>query len=123
MGFRTTVRFDPGILAFAPQTWTNDDSDAIERLRIQWGTSLVYPLSSMGNHMPAIPNQQFSRMTPLTTRAHVAYFGELGYELDLDELYAAEKEQVREQIAFYKKKHRTLVSKGIFFQTAQPFFR
>lgn len=114
------ARFDPGILAFAPQTWTSDDSDAIERLRIQWGTSLAYPLSSMGNHVSAVPNQQVARITPLATRAHVAFFGELGYELDLDELDGAEKDQVREQIAFYKK-HRSLVREGRFFRLRSPF--
>jgi alpha-galactosidase len=114
------ARFDPGILAFAPQTWTSDDSDAIERLRIQWGTSLAYPLSSMGNHVSAVPNQQVSRITPLATRAHVAFFGELGYELDLDELDAAERDQVREQIAYYKK-HRSLVREGLFFRLRSPF--
>jgi alpha-galactosidase len=114
------ARFDPGILAFAPQTWTSDDSDAIERLHIQWGTSLVYPLSSMGNHVSAVPNQQVARITPLATRAHVAFFGELGYELDLDELDVSEKEQVRDQISFYKK-HRTLVREGLFFRILSPF--
>ena len=75
-------RFDPGLLAFAPQAWTSDDTDAVERLRIQWGTSLAYPLSSMGAHVAAVPNHQTSRITPIATRAAVAFFGVLGYELD-----------------------------------------
>ena len=75
-------RFDPGMLAFAPQAWTSDDTDAIERLRIQWGTSLAYPLSSMGAHVAAVPNHQTGRITPLATRAAVAFFGVFGYELD-----------------------------------------
>ena len=75
-------RFDPGILAFAPQGWTSDDTDAVERLRIQWGTSLAYPVSSMGAHVAAVPNHQVGRVTPLATRAAVAFFGAFGYELD-----------------------------------------
>src|SRR5207245_9731596 len=75
-------RFDPGLLAFAPQGWTSDDTDAVERLKIQWGTSLAYPLSSMGAHVSAVPNHQVARVTPLATRAAVAFFGVLGYALD-----------------------------------------
>ena len=75
-------RFDPGMLAFAPQAWTSDDTDAVERLAIQWGTSLVYPTSSMGAHVAAVPNHQTGRITPIGTRAAVAFFGAFGYELD-----------------------------------------
>ena len=75
-------RFDPGMLAYAPQAWTSDDTDAIERLAIQWGTSHVYPLSSMAAHVSAVPNHQVGRVTPLGTRAAVAFFGVFGYELD-----------------------------------------
>ena len=70
------------MLAFAPQAWTSDDTDAVERLRIQWGTSLAYPLSSMGAHVAAVPNHQTGRITPIATRAAVAFFGVFGYELD-----------------------------------------
>ena len=62
-------RFDPGLLAFAPQAWTSDNTDAVDRLRIQWGTSLCYPLSSMGAHVSAVPNHQVGRTTPLATRS------------------------------------------------------
>src|SRR4029079_7198182 len=75
-------RFDPGILAFAPQGWTSDGTDAIERLRIQWGTSMAYPLRSMAAHVSAVTNHQLGRVTPLATRAAVAFFGVFGYELD-----------------------------------------
>ncbi len=75
-------RFDPGLLAFAPQAWTSDDTDAVERLRIQWGTSLAYPTSSMAAHVSAVPNHQVGRLTSLATRAAVAFFGVFGYELD-----------------------------------------
>lgn len=114
------ARFDPGMLYYAPQTWTSDDSDAIERLKIQYGTSLVYPLSSMGCHVSESPNQQVGRHTPLSTRAHVAYFGSFGYELDLSELSPIEQDEIAQQIAFYKKK-RALFQKGTFTRLLSPF--
>lgn len=114
------ARFDPGILYYAPQTWTSDDSDAIERLKIQYGTSYVYPISSMGAHVSAIPNQQVGRTTPIETRANVAFFGAFGYELDLNLLSDEEKEKVKQQVIFYKA-HRELISKGIFYRISSPF--
>jgi alpha-galactosidase len=114
------ARFDPGILAFAPQTWTSDDTDAVERLRIQYGTSFVYPLSSMGNHVSEVPNQQVGRVTPFSFRGNVAFFGQLGYELDPDALSEDEREQVRLQIAQYKN-YRSLVRTGTFYRIASPF--
>ena len=80
------ARFDPGMLYYAPQAWTSDDTDAVERLKIQYGTSLVYPISSMGSHVSAVPNHQLSRITSLPFRANVAYFGTFGYELDVTKL-------------------------------------
>ena len=77
------ARFDPGLLYYAPQGWASDDSDAIERLKIQYGTSFAYPISSIGSHVSVTPNHQVYRLTPLHTRANVAYFGTFGYELDL----------------------------------------
>jgi alpha-galactosidase len=106
-------RFDPGLLAFAPQAWTSDDTDAIERLRIQWGTSLAYPLSSMGAHVSAVPNHQVGRVTPLATRAAVAFFGVFGYELDVTRFSDEERRAVRDQVAFYKA-HRELFQFGRF---------
>lgn len=70
------------MLYYAPQTWTSDDSEAIERLKIQYGTSMAYPLSSMGAHVSSIPNHQVGRTAPLQPRSNVAYFGVFGYELD-----------------------------------------
>ncbi|MGZ7215519.1 alpha-galactosidase, partial [Streptococcus pyogenes] len=90
------ARFDPGMLHYAPQTWTSDDTDAFERIAIQYGTSMVYPLSAMGSHISEVPNQQVHRITPLSTRANVAYFGAFGYELDLSELTEKELEEVKE---------------------------
>ena len=113
-------RFDPGILAYAPQGWTSDDTDAIERLRIQWGTSLAYPLSSMGAHVAAVPNHQVSRITPFATRAAVAFFGVFGYELDAVALTPDERAQVREQVAFYTA-HREVFQRGRFLRLLSPF--
>ncbi len=113
-------RFDPGMLAFAPQTWTSDDTDAVERLRIQWGTSLAYPLSAMGAHVSAVPNHQVGRMTPLGTRAAVAFFGVFGYELDTTALTADERREVAAQVAFYKE-HRDVLQRGRFVRLRSPF--
>ncbi|MFP3471533.1 alpha-galactosidase, partial [Micrococcus sp. SIMBA_144] len=84
------ARFDPGMLYYAPQAWTSDDTDAVERLSIQYGTSMVYPISSMGAHVSAVPNHQVKRITSLETRANVAYFGAFGYELDVTKMSDAE---------------------------------
>lgn len=113
-------RFDPGMLYYAPQAWTSDDSDAIERLKIQYGTSLLYPLSSMGAHVSIVPNHQTNRLTPLKTRGDVAFFGSFGYELDLNQLSPEELAEVREQIAFYKR-HRELIHNGTFYRLQSPF--
>jgi alpha-galactosidase len=113
-------RFDPGLLAYAPQAWTSDDTDAVERLRIQWGASLLYPLSSMGAHVSAVPNHQTGRRTPIATRAAVAFFGVFGYELDATSLSATERAEVVEQVAFYKE-HRDLLQRGRFVRLRSPF--
>lgn len=113
-------RFDPGMLYYAPQAWTSDDSDAIERLKIQYGTSLVYPLSSMGSHVSAIPNHQLKRYTPLSLRGDVAYFGTFGYELDILKLDDHEKEIIRKQIVFMKQ-YRQLIQFGSFYRLLSPF--
>ncbi len=114
------ARFDPGMLAFAPQAWTSDDTDAVERLRIQWGTSLAYPLSSMGAHVSAVPNHQTGRLTPLGTRAMVAFFGVFGYELDPTGLSDAERAEIAEQVAFYAR-HREVLQRGRFVRLESPF--
>lgn len=114
------ARFDPGILHYAPQTWTSDDTDAIERLKIQYGTSMVYPISSMGAHVSACPNLQVGRTTPIETRANVAFFGVLGYELDITLLSVEEKQKVKDQISFYKA-HRHLLLYGNFYRISSPF--
>jgi len=113
-------RFDPGMLAYAPQAWTSDDTDAIERLRIQWGASLVYPLSSMAAHVSAVPNHQTGRLAPIATRAAVAFFGVFGYELDATHLTSAERAEVAGQVAFYKEQ-RDLFQRGRFVRLRSPF--
>jgi alpha-galactosidase len=113
-------RFDPGMLYYAPQTWTSDDTDAMERLKIQYGTTFAYPLSSMGAHVSAVPNHQVRRVTSLDTRANVAYFGMFGYELDVTLMTNEEKMIVQRQIAFYKE-HRELIQTGIFYRLESPF--
>ena len=113
-------RFDPGILYYAPQGWASDDSDAVERLKIQYGTSFCYPVSSIGSHVSMAPNHQVYRNTPLHTRANVAYFGTFGYELDLNKLSDREQEQVKEQIRFMKK-YREVLQFGDFYRLKSPF--
>lgn len=113
-------RFDPAMLYYAPQCWTSDDTDAVERLKIQYGTSYVYPISSMGSHVSAIPNHQVFRNTPIETRANVAYFGTFGYELDLNKLTQDEKEIVRKQVQFMKK-YREIIQYGTFYRIKSPF--
>ncbi len=113
-------RFDPGMLFYAPQGWVSDNSDAIERLKIQYGTSMCYPLSSMGSHVSVSPNHQVFRYTPLHTRANVAYFGTFGYELDLNKLTPQETEEVKAQIRFMKQ-YREILQYGTFYRLKSPF--
>lgn len=113
-------RFDPGMLYYAPQGWVSDDSDAIERLKIQYSTSMCYPISSIGAHVSVVPNHQIYRITPLATRANVACFGTFGYELDLTQLTPEEREQVREQIRFMKE-YREVIQFGTFYRLISPF--
>jgi len=113
-------RFDPGMLYYAPQAWTSDDSDAVERLKIQYGTSYAYPVSAMGAHVSVAPNHQVARCTPMKMRGDVAYFGAFGYELDLSKLSEEEHKMVREQVAFVKK-YRKLLHTGTYYRLKSPF--
>ncbi|MNM65433.1 Alpha-galactosidase [compost metagenome] len=113
-------RFDPGMLYYMPQTWTSDDTDAAERLKIQYGTSIVYPVSTMGAHISAVPNHQVERTTPLTFRGDVAMSGNFGYELDLTRFTDEEKETAKRQIAMYKE-IRGLVQQGDLYRLQSPF--
>ncbi|MBR2257677.1 MAG: alpha-galactosidase [Blautia sp.] len=113
-------RFDAGLLYYAPQAWTSDDTDAVERIKIQYGTSYGYPVSSMGSHVSAVPNHQLNRITPLKTRAETAFFGTYGYELDLNRLSEEEIADVRKYTQFMKD-HRELLQFGTFYRLRSPF--
>ena len=113
-------RFDGGALYYFPQIWTSDDTDGMERTKIQWGTSILYPLSSMSCHVSACPNHQTQRTTPFFTRGAIASLGATGYELDLSKLSFEEKEQVKAQIENYKRIDE-LVLKGDLYRLSDPF--
>lgn len=108
-------RFDLGMLCYSPQIWASDDTDPIERLKIQTGLSYFYPLSSIGAHVSEAPHQQTLRDTPLAPRFHAACFGCLGYELDLKYLSPEQKKDIAEQIAFYKQ-YRKIFQYGRFYR-------
>lgn len=113
-------RFDPGMLYYMPQTWTSDDSDAVERMFIQYGTSFVYPPCAMGAHVSAVPNHQTGRTTAMQTRGDVALGGNFGFELDLSQLSDADAETVCRLIE-REKQVRTLVRTGEFTRLLSPF--
>lgn len=110
-------RFDPGMLYYSPQIWCSDNTDAVERLAIQEGTALLYPLSAMGAHVSACPNHITGRMTPFKTRGHVAMAGTFGYELDITALPEEEKQMVEEQVRMYHR-FQPLVREGDYYRIA-----
>ena len=101
-------RFDLGILSYFPQIWASDNTDAVCRLAIQTGYSYGYPLSAVSAHVSACPNHQTLRVTPLSTRYHVAAFGVLGYECNFCELAKDELTEIKKQIAEYKEWRQVL---------------
>ena len=113
-------RFDPGMLFYMPQTWTSDDTDAVERLKIQYGTSFVYPASAMGAHVSAVPNHQTGRTVPLKLRGDVALGGNFGFELDPCKLSPEETAEAKEMIARVKSL-RDLTREGTFWRLLSPF--
>ncbi len=113
-------RFDMGMLCYMPQVWTSDNTDAVARQRIQYGTSYLYPPVTMGAHVSAVPNHQLNRITSMLTRFTCAMSGNFGYEMDLGKLSLAEQEEVRFQIGIYKKYRRTL-QQGQFIRLISPF--
>lgn len=113
-------RFDPGILYYMPQNWTSDDTDGVERLKIQYGTSIVYPTSAMTAHVSASPNHQTGRNTSLSFRGDVAMAGNFGYELDITNMSVEEKIAMKEQIKVYKEMRR-LIQYGDFYRLVSPF--
>jgi len=113
-------RYDAGMLYYMPQTWASDNTDAICRLKIQYGTSILFPAITMGSHVSIVPNHQVGRITPLKTRFAVASSGNLGYELDLNKLNDEEKEEIKKQVAWYKQ-YRDVIQKGTFYRIKSPF--
>ncbi len=112
-------RFDAGMLYYTPQIWCSDDTDAIERLSIQYGTSFGYPVSTMGSHVSHCPNEQTGRITPLNTRATVAMSGTFGYELDVNTMSEEEMETVKIQIQEFKE-YYDLIQYGDYYRLTNP---
>lgn len=108
-------RFDAAMLAYSPQIWCSDNTDAIERLSIQYGTSFGYPVASMGAHVSACPNHQTGRVVPLGTRGVVAMSGTFGYEMDLNKLTEEEKQQVQNQIERFHEYYE-LIQNGDYYR-------
>ena len=113
-------RFDPGMLYYSPQIWSSDDTDAIERIKIQYGTSFGYPVSANGSHVSAVPNHQTGRVTPFETRGVVSMAGSFGFELDLNQLTEEEKAAVKDQIERFKK-YYDLIHYGDYYRLSNPF--
>lgn len=113
-------RFDPGMMYYMPQAWVSDDTDAVERLSIQYGTSLVYASSMMGAHVSAVPNHQIGRTTPLEMRGFVAMCGRFGYELDLSKLSDKDIEVIKQQITIYHK-YEDIIHKADLYRLLSPF--
>ncbi len=111
-------RFDAGMLYYCPQIWCSDDTDALERLEIQRGTSYGYPIRTMGAHVSASPNHQTGRMTPMKTRGIVAQSGTFGYELNPEKLTEEEKEEIRGQIVEYRR-YAKLIADGDYYRLTE----
>lgn len=111
------ARFDPGMLYYSPQIWCSDNTDAVERLMIQEGSALVYPLSVIGAHVSDCPNHSVGRVTPFETRGHVALAGTFGYELDITKIPEEDRALIPEQTATYNK-YRHLIQQGEYYRIA-----
>ena len=113
-------RFDAGMLYYTPQIWCSDNTDAVDRVRIQYGTSFFYPASAVGAHVSAVPNHQTGRRTSLRTRGVVAMAGTFGYELDPGKLSPEEKEEIQEQVRQFKE-YAPLIYRGDYYRLSDPF--
>ena len=112
-------RFDVGMMYYTPQIWCSDNTDALDRLQIQYGTSFGYPVSAVGSHVSAVPNHQTGRITSLHTRGVVAMAGTFGYELNLGKLSQEEKEEIRSQVEEYRK-FAPLIQTGLYYRLSDP---
>lgn len=117
LGLKFGIWFEPGMLYYSPQIWCSDDTDGVERLSIQEGTQLLYPLSAIGAHVSDCPNHATGRNTPFDTRAKVAMAGTFGYELDITEIPEADRKEISSQIALYKK-YGSLIREGDYYRLA-----
>ena len=113
-------RFDAGMLFYTPQIWCSDNTDALDRIQIQYGTSFFYPMAAMAAHVSAVPNHQTGRSISMHTRGVVAMTGAFGYEFSLGKLSEEEKDQVKEQIKVYKE-YEGLISNGDYYRLSNPF--
>ena len=113
-------RFDAGMLYYTPQIWCSDNTDAIDRLGIQYGTSFAYPVSTMGAHASAVPNGLTGRHVSMETRGVVAMAGTFGYEMDLNHTTEEEKAVIKRQVAFFKE-HYELIQRGDYYRLSDPF--
>ena len=113
-------RFDAGMLYYTPQIWCSDNTDAINRTRIQYGTSFFYPVAAMGSHVSAVPNHQTGRVTSMHTRGVAAMSGTFGYELNPALLNAKEKAEIRAQLAQYRE-YQELIREGNYYRLSNPF--
>lgn len=113
-------RFDAGMLYYCPQIWCSDDTDAYERTRIQYGTSMIYPISAVGSHVSVVPNHQTGRITPMETRGITAMAGSFGFELDLQKLSEEDKKTVAAQIKQFKE-YGPLIHGGKYYRLSDPF--
>lgn len=111
------ARFDPGILYYSPQVWCSDDTDAIERLQIQEGTAMIYPLSAIGAHVSDCPNHTVGRVTPFETRGYVALAGTFGYELDVTKISEEDRAEIPKQVELYHK-YNDLIRTGDYYRIA-----
>lgn len=112
-------RFDPGMMAYIPQTWASDNTDAFCRTKIQTGFSYLFPPIMLGSHVSDVPNHQVGRITPLSTRGHIAMSGNFGYELDIKKQTPDTLAKIKEQVAWYKE-HRQLIQFGNFYRLHTP---
>jgi len=113
-------RFDGGMLYYTPQIWTSDNSDACDRAKIQYGTSLVYPCSTMTAHVSRVPNVVNGRLTPLKSRCDIAMLGQFGFEFDLGRLSEEELSQIRSAVTEFKQ-YRDIIHRGELYRLSSPF--